>query len=47
MTHLKSAKQVRDGEHIYGQLPSRLTPREAATVAVVVILILIFTWVMI
>ena len=28
MTKLKSAKEVRKGQHIYGQLPNRLTPSE-------------------
>jgi hypothetical protein len=47
MTKLKTSKQVRDGEHIYGQLPDGLTLRQKVSVGVVVALIAIFTWVMI
>jgi len=46
MTKLKSAKQVRDGEHIYGQLPDGLTLEQKITVGIVVALIAIFAWVM-
>jgi len=47
MTKLKSAKQVRDGEHIYGQLPDGLSLRQKVAVGIVVSLIAIFAWVMI
>ena len=42
-----SAKQVREGGHIYGQLPDGLTLRQKVTVGIVVSLIAIFAWVMI
>ena len=47
MTKLKSAKQVREGNHIYGQLPDGLTIEQKVAVGIVVALIAIFTWVMI
>lgn len=42
MTKLKTAKQVREGGKIYGQLPNRLTPSEVKTLLVVIVLIAIF-----
>ncbi len=47
MTKLKTSKQVREGNHIYGQLPDGLSLRQKVTVGIVVALIAIFTWVMI
>ena len=47
MTKLKTSKQVREGNHIYGQLPDGLSLRQKVTVGIVVSLIAIFTWVMI
>ncbi len=47
MTNLKTSKQVRDGNHIYGQLPDGLTIEQKVAVGIVVALIAIFTWVMI
>jgi len=44
MTNLKTSKQVRDGNHIYGQLPDGLSLRQKATVGIVVALIAIFAW---
>ena len=46
MTKLKTSKQVRDGEHIYGQFPDGLTLEQKITVGIVVALIAIFAWVM-
>jgi len=42
MTKLKTSKQVREGNHIYGQLPNRLTQGEVKTLLVVIVLIAIF-----
>lgn len=47
MTNLKTSKQVRDGNHIYGQLPDGLTIEQKVAVGIVVALIAIFAWVMI
>lgn len=42
MTKLKTAKQVREGNHIYGQLPNRLTPSEVKSLMIVLLSIAIF-----
>jgi hypothetical protein len=42
MTKIKSAKQVREGNHIYGQLPNRLTQGKVKTLLEVIELIAIF-----
>ena len=42
MTKLKSAKQIREGNHIYGQLPDGLTQGEVKTLLEVIALIAIF-----
>jgi len=47
MTKLKTSKQVRDGEHIYGQSPSRLTPREIKNLMIVLLSIAVFAAVMV
>ena len=44
MTKLKTSKQVREGNHIYGQLPDGLSLRQKVTVGIVVALIAIFAW---
>lgn len=43
---LKKSKQA-SSEHIYGQLPNRLTPSEAKTILVVLLLIAVFAAVMV
>lgn len=49
MTNLKTSKQVRDGEHIYGRLPRRrrLTPREVKSLMIVLLSIVVFAAVMV
>jgi len=47
MTKLKSEKQVRDGNHIYGQLPDGLTPREVKSLMIVLLSIAVFAAVMV
>jgi len=47
MTNLKTSKQVREGNHIYGQLPDRLTLEQKAAMGIIGALIAIFAWVMI
>ena len=42
MTKLKSAKEVRKGQHIYGQLPNRLTPSEVRSLMIVLLSIAVF-----
>ncbi len=47
MTKLKTSKQVREGNHIYGQLPSRLTPSEVKSLMIVLLSIAVFAAVMV
>ena len=47
MTKLKSAKQVREGNHIYGQLPDGLTPSEVKSLMIVLLSIAVFAAVMV
>lgn len=47
MTKLKSAKEVREGGKIYGQLPNRLTPSEVRSLMIVLLSIAIFVTAMV
>lgn len=47
MTKLKSAKEVRKGQHIYGQLPNRLTPSEVRSLMIVLLSIAVFATAMV
>lgn len=47
MTKLKSAKHIREGNHIYGQLPNRLTPSEVRSLMIVLLSIAVFAAMMV
>ena len=47
MIKLKSAKEVRKGQHIYGQLPNRLTPSEVKALMIVLLSIAVFATAMV
>jgi len=47
MTKLKTAKQVRKSEHIYGQLPNRLTRGEVKSLMIVLLSIAVFAALMV
>ena len=47
MTKLKTAKQFRKSEHIYGQLPNRLTQGEVKSLMIVLLSIAVFATAMV